>query len=54
MIEFEYAFATDTPGGPRISMNSWINFCCCGTENRWPGRLCDAELPKLYRSVGFG
>ena len=36
VIEFDYA--TDTPGGPKISidgcdrLNSWINFCCCGKE----------------------
>ena len=34
VIEFDYAFATDTPGGPKISMmvatDSRIDFCCCG------------------------
>ena len=60
VIEFDDAFATDTPGDPKISKmvanrpHSWINFCGCGKEKRWPGRLCDAEFPKLYRSVGCG
>ena len=47
VIEFDDAFATDTLGGPKISVmvatdsiNSWIDFCCCGKEKRWPGRLC--------------
>ena len=35
-------------------LNSWIDFCCCGNEKRWQRRLCDAEFPKLHRSVGFG
>ena len=60
MIEFDYAFAIDTPGGPKISMMVATDsthgtiFCCSGKEKRWPGRLCDAEFPKLHRSVGFG
>ena len=35
VIEFDYAFATDTPGGPKISMMVTTdsihgsNFCCC-------------------------
>ena len=43
MIEFDYAFAIDTLGGPKISMMvatdtvSWIDFCCCGNEKGWPG-----------------
>ena len=35
-------------------VNSWIDFCSCGKEKRRPGRFCDAEFPKLHRSVGFG
>ena len=61
VIEFDCALATDTPGGPKISMmvatnsiHAWIDFCCCGREKRWPGRLCDAEFPTLHRSVGIG
>ena len=30
VIEFDYALATDTPGGPKISTDSRIDFCCCG------------------------
>ena len=47
---FDYGFPTDTPGGPKISMmvatdlNSWIDFCCCGKEERWPGRTRSQAL----------
>ena len=40
VIEFDYAFATDTPGGPKKfddgcdRLNSWIDVCCCGKEKR--------------------
>ena len=60
VIEFDYAFATDTPGGPKISMmvatdsiNSWIDYCCCGKEKRWPGRLCDAEFQNYIDRLGL-
>ena len=49
MIEFDYAFATDTPGGPKIfddvcdRLNAWIDVCRCGKEKRWPERSCDAD-----------
>ena len=46
MIKFAYGFATDTPGGPNISM-------MVATDSIH-GRLCDAEFPKLHRSVGYG
>ena len=56
VIEFDDAFATDTWSenfdDDCDRLNSWINFCCCVQEKRWPGQLCDAEFPKLYRSVG--
>ena len=61
VIEFDFAFAADALGDPsrRISMIFATDsihgsfFCCCGKEKRWPGRFCDAEFPKLYRSVWF-
>ena len=61
VIEFDYAFATDKPGGPKISMmvdgcdrlNSWIDFSCCGKEKRWPGRFCDAEFPNCIDRLGL-
>ena len=42
LIEFGYAFATDTPGGPKISMmvatdSIHGSIFCCGKEKRWPG-----------------
>ena len=62
VIEFDYAFATDTHGDPQQEkfddvcdgLNSWIIFCICGKEKRWAGLLRDAEFQKLYRSVRFG
>ena len=54
VIEFDYAFATDTPGDPnrKISMmgcDRWVNFRCRGRDTGWTGWLCDAEFPKLHR-----
>ena len=45
VIEFDYAFATDTPGDPQQEnfddgcdvLNSWIIFCSCGKEKGCPG-----------------
>ena len=56
VIEFDYAFATDAPGDPnrRISKMVATDSIHGGKEKRWPGRLCDAEFPKLFRSIGFG
>ena len=33
--------------------NSWVNLRYCGTEKGWTGRLCDAEFPNIFRSVGL-
>ena len=50
MIEFDYAFATDTPGSPKISkMVAAMDPFLLWQGKRWPSRLCE-----LYRSVGFG
>ena len=57
VIEFDYAFATDTLGCPKISMMFATDpihgsiFPAGGKEKRWPGRLCDAEFSKLHRSI---
>ena len=43
VIVFDYAFATDMLGGPKISTMAATDpihgliFCCCGKERRWPG-----------------
>ena len=49
VVAFDCAFATETLGDQNFDdgcdrLKSWINFCCCGKEKRWPGRLCDAEV----------
>ena len=58
VIEFDYAFVTGTPGGPKISMmvatDSIHGTMFAVVARRKGGRLCDAECPKLYRSVWFG
>ena len=60
MIEFDDAFATDTLGGPKISMMVATDsihgsiFAVVARRKTWPGRLCDAEFPTIFRSVGFG
>ena len=59
VTEFDYAFATDTPGGPKISMMVATDsihgsiVAVVAKRRRWPGRLCDAEFPQLHRSVGI-
>ena len=47
VIEFDYAFATDTLGDPNKKCSMMVATRSCGKEKRWPGRLCDAEFAKL-------
>ena len=60
VIEFDYAFAIETTGGPKISMMVATDsihgsiFAVVARRKRWPGRLCDAEFSKLHRSIGIG
>ena len=58
MVEFGHAFATDTPGGPKISMmvaTDSIHGSIFAVVARGKGGqdYCDAEF-QLHRSVGFG
>ena len=56
---FDCSFATDAPGGSKVSMMVATRsihgsiFAVVARRKRWPGRLCNAEFPKLHRSVGF-
>ena len=62
VVEFDYACATDAPGDPNrrsammVATDSFHGsiFPVVARRKRRSGRLCDAEFPKLYRSVGFG
>ena len=60
VIEVDYAFATDMLGGPKISIMvatdsihgsifAVVARRKCGQDDK-----CDAEFPKLHRSVGIG
>ena len=61
VIEFDDAFATDTFGDLNNNISMMIAtdsihgsiFAVVARRKRWPGRLCDAEFPKLFWQVGL-
>ena len=58
MSEFDYAFATDTPGGPKISMMVATGsihgsiFAVVAMRKGGQGPLCDAEFQNFF-SIGW-
>ena len=61
VIEFDYAFATDTPGDPNRKILMMVatdaihgSISAVVAEKGWTGWLCDAEFLKIHWSIGIG
>ena len=58
MIEFDYAFATDTPGSPKISKmvaadSIHGSIFAVAMRKRWPGRLCELPSHRKLKQLFF-